>query len=183
MLGSRRGVTLIEILVVIAIIVVLIGLLLPALALARQKANRSATQQTVSELQTALDLYRRDDAQRRFPIPVGDLSIGPVLLEDLDRRGLWAWGNRERDDQGRLLDPWGYAYRYSLARPTPSLGSARMLTWNWDAAAGHEARWGERPLAGGGRSAGALPFAYIWSLGRSGRVDDATEWIFPEDGA
>lgn len=180
---SRRGVTLIEILVVIAIIMVLVGLLIPALAVVRHKANRSSAAQTVAELQTALDLYRRDDAQRRFPAPAADLSIGPVLLEDLDRRGLWSWGSRERDDQGRLLDPWGTTYRYSLTRPAPSRGADRLLTWNWDAAAGHESRWGERPLAGGGRSAGALPFAYIWSLGRPAQADDATEWIFPEDGA
>jgi type II secretory pathway pseudopilin PulG len=181
--AHRFGVTLIEILVVLTIIMILAGLLLPGIAIVRDKANRHAASQTVQELQVALDLYRRDDVQRRYPVPLGDLSIGSGLLEDLDRRGLWSWGDRERDSQGRLLDPWGFTYAYSLVRPTPGFGTNRLLNWNWDVDAGREARWGERPLANGGRSTGALPFAYIWSYGRNGRTNDATEWIFPEDGA
>jgi len=69
----RTGVSLVETLVVMAIIGVMISLLMPALHRARQIVARTECESNVSQITTALYLYR--DAHRREPLP--NLGSGP----------------------------------------------------------------------------------------------------------
>lgn len=184
MATARGGFTLIEVLVVVGIILLLAGILIPAVGVLRTRARVAETRQTMRELQTAFDLYRNEDRKRHYPTVAADLSIGTALMDHLEHQRMWARGFRKADDQGRLLDPWQGWYRYSLVKPAPATSSPELAAWNWDAVLGHERAYGTRldPANPAVQIQGPLPYAYLWSLGKNGRTDDAGDWLLCEDG-
>ena len=71
---TRRGFTLVELLVVIGIISVLVGLLLPALSQARAVANRTKCLANLNQLGVAMLTYANEN--RGLLIPLGPLEDG-----------------------------------------------------------------------------------------------------------
>ena len=185
--SAPSGFSLIEVLIVICIITLLVAVLLGGIGVLRQRAATESARQTVRELEAAIALYVERDARKRFPPVAADLSLdtGPGgVLTVLETSQAWVRSDHELDQAGRLLDPWGEPYRYALARPAPTNGGDALATWNWDAVAGRERRWGPRWDAGSNATVtGALPFAYVWSLGPKSRSDDASRWIVLGEGA
>src|SRR3984957_5284418 len=82
--NAKNAFTLIELLVVIAIIAILAALLLPALARAKESANRAACSTNLRQWGSAQNMYV-DDSSQYFPetkIPSGTPGVGLSYNED-----------------------------------------------------------------------------------------------------
>jgi len=74
---KRQGFTLIELLVVIAIIAILAGMLLPALARAREEARRIRCRNNLNQLAKGMATYLNEHGDNRFyPWPAGREGCG-----------------------------------------------------------------------------------------------------------
>jgi prepilin-type N-terminal cleavage/methylation domain-containing protein len=127
--GASSGFTLIELLVVIAIIAILTGLLMPALAGAKEKAKVIRVRGELNNLGLALDMYSTDYAGRFPPVRVNcnsDLSTHwcelPVELAALNYLG----GSKKAGCNADLEDVFNPDHTYKYAAPGPELlnGSA-----------------------------------------------------------
>jgi prepilin-type N-terminal cleavage/methylation domain-containing protein len=78
---AQRGVTLVELLVVLVVIAALLGLLLPAIQSGREASRRMGCQANLHELGTAVSLFV--NATRRVPNPPTDGAMGGWAIDIL----------------------------------------------------------------------------------------------------
>lgn len=182
-LPRLRAFTLVELLVVVSIICVLLALLLPAIAMIRNKARKTQALERVTQISWALQNYASEDRRRRFPPQTADFTIryDPTgvapgnfnAVIDLNHRLDLTDFDKSGPAPREMLDPWKNPYQYMVDSDLTS--DLTKLT-------------PQRPLGVDGRTPpldawnvrGVRPYAYLWSTGPN-CTTDGTGWIYRRD--
>lgn len=151
---SRRGFTLLELMIVLIILVGLMAIVGPRFLGSQQKADARTAEAQIGNLSSALKMYVVD--MKTFPQTEEGL-LGLIQPPD-DERLARRWGGPYIDGNRLPLDPWGAEYQYEY-------GSAE----------------GD---SGSGSGTGATNFPRIFSLGpdgQAGTADDISNFATDEE--
>jgi len=115
--GKSRGITLIEILVVMAIIAVLASIAFPALGNARRRAMSVKTESVIASLEAALSMYGTDFGDYPAFEGEGTGSLVELLQGPVESR-FWKgpymrFKTADIDGENNILDAWKTPLRYN----------------------------------------------------------------------
>lgn len=174
---QRRALSMIELLTVVSIIAVLAALLLPGIALVRNRSKAASTRGMVSALSLALEQYRLEDMRRQLPPADGATLLYETddtkprttlnLIESAGYQTPVAYLRPAAGTRKEHIDAWQRALRYQLDATTKGGAVKPVALDDWNAS-------------------GVQPFAYVWSIGqpRGTEAEDASlthaagNWIY-----
>lgn len=119
--ASRRGYSLMEILVAVAIIAVLATLVAPRLFGQLDRSRQTAAETQIRMIETSLDTMRLDIG--RYPTEEEGLSL--LVRPNSSVSGLWS--GPYLDGDAVPVDPWGNPYRYAPAASSADRGQVFSL--------------------------------------------------------
>lgn len=136
---GRCGFTVIELLVVVSIIGLLVGMLLPAIAKARETTRVTLSQNNLRQISTATNLYAAEWNDRQWSMAPDDMAVHgdgnypeppglPVLTLGWADGGLWIYtGLNEPIDFGT---GFGF-FRVPNAKPLSQYVNGRFYDWTY----------------------------------------------------
>ncbi|MCA9262254.1 MAG: type II secretion system major pseudopilin GspG [Planctomycetales bacterium] len=105
---QRKGLTLVELLVVLAILVVILGLIGPRVLGSQNKADIQKTKIDIGNMSAALKTFAVDN--KGFPTTEDGLNV--LMERPADEQSLPNWDGPYLDAEALPRDPWGNEYRY-----------------------------------------------------------------------
>lgn len=126
-MGSTSGVTILEILVVLAIITLLASIVAPRVIGQLGKAKSQTAMLQIDNLTSAVQLFYIDTG--RYP---SEIEGQPALFSV--PTGAEGWSGPYLDDENALSDPWGRDYIYS----TEGAAGFRIQSFGRDGTTGGE---------------------------------------------
>ena len=114
---KRRGLTLLELMIVLIILVGLLAIVGPRLLGSQKKADIKTAQAQIGSFEGALKMYTVD--MKIFPDT--EDGLGALLKAPDDERRAKMWDGPYLDEDKLPLDPWGneYIYEYPLEEGGP----------------------------------------------------------------
>lgn len=116
---DQKGITLVELAVVIFIITILIGLLTPAIRAVREHAKEQKARAMIGALETAINMYYLDN--NAYPPEAGggttnnfNTTLGTVQSVGNVTYGPYMEFKAEELSGDAVLDPWQSPYRYDV---------------------------------------------------------------------
>lgn len=109
--NNRRGLTLLELMIVLIILVGLIALIGPRLLGSQRKADIKTTHAQIGNLVSALKMYSVD--MKTFPST--EEGLNALLQAPEDERLAQGWDGPYLDGNRLPVDPWGSEFQYEFS--------------------------------------------------------------------
>ena len=123
---SRKGFTLVEIMIVLAILVLLVAMVGPRLLSTQEKADLKITTTQINNLEQALDFYKVDN--RVYPSTEEGLKA--LLAKPADEARAKSWAGPYLEEDTLPADPWGNQFQYEFP-PTKGGTADKPNIWSF----------------------------------------------------
>jgi general secretion pathway protein G len=141
---SRRGLTLLELMIVLIILVGLIALVGPRLLGSQKKADIRTAQVQIGSLVSALKMYAVD--MKTYPSTEEGLQL--LVKAPEDERLKTKWSGPYIEGSKLPVDPWGNEFQYEFSTEEGASDFPRITSMGPDGQAGNEDDIANQPAAG-----------------------------------